>query len=333
MRAYFLAGAALISMVANVAAAGAQPARSVRTVQLISMTGAPSPAPEEAPEGTSEPAPAAAPAVLPPEAAALPEAFRVHDLSRQWVAYQMATSLSPQPALGGAGAATGGEGELFAPVGVAHAGVPAYDSAASVASMSAISVPLWMRGGQAFAAAANSYVPGCVPTDYRPSGLLRPDGESRRRGYFAMMSNIACQYGLPVGLFDAMIIRESRYNASIYSPKNAFGLTQLMPDTAAGLGVNRYDVEQNLRGGARYLRQQLDTFGKYHLALAAYNAGPGRVRNGALPRIAETQAYVANILYNWRRLAGLGPTTQTQNTLPPGAASLRMSPSVTISSY
>jgi hypothetical protein len=60
------------------------------------------------------------------------------------------------------------------------------------------------------------------------------------------MANIACQYGIPVGLFDAMIIRESRYNAAIYSPKNAFGLTQLMPDTAAGLGVNRYDVEQAL---------------------------------------------------------------------------------------
>ena len=162
-----------------------------------------------------------------------------------------------------------------------------------------------MRGGQVFAAAASSYVPGWVPTDYRPSGLLRPDDEFRRRGYFAMMSNIACQYGIPVGLFDAMIIRESRYNASIFSPKNAFGLTQLMPGTAAGLGVNRYDVEQNLRGGARYLRQQLDKFGQYHLALAAYNAGPGRVKNGRVPRIVETQAYVSNILMNWSRLSGL----------------------------
>jgi hypothetical protein len=64
-----------------------------------------------------------------------------------------------------------------------------------------------------------------------------------------MMSSIACEYGIPVGLFDAMIIRESGYKAGIYSPKNAFGLTQLMPGTAADLGVNRYDVEQNLRGG------------------------------------------------------------------------------------
>jgi soluble lytic murein transglycosylase-like protein len=126
------------------------------------------------------------------------------------------------------------------------------------------------------------------------------------------MANIACQYGIPVGLFDAMIIRESRYNAAIFSPKNAFGLTQLMPGTAAGLGVNRYDVEQNLRGGARYLREQLDRFGHYHLALAAYNAGPGRVRNGSVPRIAETQAYVSSILLNWSKLSGSPSTLSSE---------------------
>jgi soluble lytic murein transglycosylase-like protein len=109
-----------------------------------------------------------------------------------------------------------------------------------------------------------------------------------------------------------MIIRESRYNAAIFSPKNAFGLTQLMPGTAAGLGVNRYDVEQNLRGGARYLREQLDRFGHYHLALAAYNAGPGRVRNGSVPRIAETQAYVSSILLNWSKLSGSPSTLSSE---------------------
>src|SRR3546814_4973266 len=103
------------------------------------------------------------------------------------------------------------------------------------------------------------------------------------------MSNIACEHGIPVGLFDAMIIRESQYQPNIYSPKNAFGLTQLMPGTAAQLGVDRYHVESNLRGGAKYLRRQLDRFGHYHLALAAYNAGPGRVRNGAVPRIKSEE--------------------------------------------
>src|SRR3546814_1654056 len=67
-----------------------------------------------------------------------------------------------------------------------------------------------------------------------------------------------------------------------------------MPGTAAQLGVDRYHVESNLRGGAKYLRRQLDRFGHYHLALAAYNAGPGRVRNGAVPRIPETRDYVDN---------------------------------------
>ena len=161
MRACFLAGAALISMVGTVGVAGAQPARSVRTVQLISMTGAPSPAPEETPEGPSGPAPAADLAAVPPEAAALPEAFRVHDLSRQWVAYQMANSLAPRPAVAGAGAGAGaiGNEDPFAPIGVAQPGVPAYASAVSVAPVSAISVPLWMRGGQVFAAAAKELEP------------------------------------------------------------------------------------------------------------------------------------------------------------------------------
>src|SRR3546814_10908217 len=71
-----------------------------------------------------------------------------------------------------------------------------------------------------------------------------------------------------------------------------------MPATAAGLGFDRYSVEGNLRGGARYLRQQLDTFGQYHLALAAYNARPGRVRGGLVPRISETPDYVSNVLWN-----------------------------------
>lgn len=302
MRAYILAGATIISLVASFTTAGAQP---TRIVQLISMTGERSPASDGEPNEPSRATPVNTAAALPLDSPSPPNAFQVHDLSRQWVAYQMASSLAQQPGIVAAGAEAVADEDPFAPVGVAQPRVSAYGAAVNVAPTSAIAVPLWMRGGQVLASAANSYVPGCVPTEYRPSGLLRPDGEFRRRGYFALMSNIACQYGLPVGLFDAMIIRESRYNASIYSPKNAFGLTQLMPDTAAGLGVDRYDVEQNLRGGARYLRQQLDKFGQYHLALAAYNAGPGRVRNGRIPRIVETQDYVSNILLNWSRLTGV----------------------------
>ncbi|HEX7855100.1 MAG TPA: lytic transglycosylase domain-containing protein [Sphingobium sp.] len=174
-----------------------------------------------------------------------------------------------------------------------------------------------MRGGLAFSTAAAGFVPGCAASDYRPSGFLDPETEARRIGHYAMMRRIACEYGIPVGLFDAMIIRESGYKADVFSSQNAFGLTQLMPNTAAGLGVNRYDIEQNLRGGARYLRRQLDSFGQVHLALAAYNAGPGRVRNGMIPRITETQAYVGNVLMNWRRLAGETQIAAVQNRANP----------------
>jgi soluble lytic murein transglycosylase-like protein len=71
-----------------------------------------------------------------------------------------------------------------------------------------------------------------------------------------------------------------------------------MPGTAAQMGVNPGDPTANLEGGARYLRMQLDAFGgDIEKALAAYNAGPGRVQKaGGIPRIRETQAYVASIM-------------------------------------
>jgi len=179
-----------------------------------------------------------------------------------------------------------------------------------------------MRPGAVLSGETWRFVPGCASPSYRATGFLSSDAELRRASYYGMMSRIACEYGIPVGLFDAMIIRESRYHPTIMSPKNAFGLTQLMPATAAGLAVDRYSVEGNLRGGARYLRQQLDTFGQYHLALAAYNAGPGRVRGGLVPRIRETQDYVGNILSNWSRLSGL----QSQAVIFPAAGTARQGP-------
>lgn len=97
-------------------------------------------------------------------------------------------------------------------------------------------------------------------------------------------------------LLGSLVWAESRYCVDAKSPEGALGLGQLLPETAAGLGVDPLDPAQNLLGAARYLREQLDTFGSLELALAAYNAGPGAVtRYGGVPPFAETQRYVGEV--------------------------------------
>lgn len=97
-------------------------------------------------------------------------------------------------------------------------------------------------------------------------------------------------------LLQSLVKQESAFNQGARSPVGAIGLTQLMPQTAAGLGVNPYDAQENLEGGAAYLTEQLGKFGSWQLALAAYNAGPGSVQKyGGVPPYAETQAYVTRI--------------------------------------
>lgn len=104
--------------------------------------------------------------------------------------------------------------------------------------------------------------------------------------------------GVPVNVFLALVNQESGWNTNAVSGVGACGLTQLMPATARALGVsNPSDPVQNLNAGARYLGEQIRTFGSLPLALAAYNAGPGAVRQwGGVPPYPETQAYVQNIL-------------------------------------
>jgi hypothetical protein len=108
--------------------------------------------------------------------------------------------------------------------------------------------------------------------------------------------------GVPRDLFFRLVKQESAFRPDVWggqrrSSAGAIGPAQLMPGTAAELGVDPYDINANLLGGARYLRQQLDTFGDPALALAAYNAGPGRVwQAGGVPNIEETQNYVRTIL-------------------------------------
>lgn len=329
MRALLLVCVALSVGSASGFGAAAQTVKPTRTVQLIAMPADLRPSsPADAPQVWREGA-GAEETTRTEGLAELGAAFRVHDLSRRWVEFEMASSFrssaatAPTPMV---------DEDPFAHVGVAQVEAAAVPTALPPPL---IPIPEWMRGGLAFSAAASSYTSGCATNAYRPAGFLSAETENRRLGYYALMSGIACEYGIPTGLFDAMIIRESGYQASIYSSKRAFGLTQLMPATAEGLGVNRYDIEQNLRGGARYLRQQLDRFGQVHLALAAYNAGPGRVRNGVLPQIAETQAYVDNVLTNWQRLARLASTgTVRAGVVQPSARALaRTGRTATVSSF
>lgn len=171
-----------------------------------------------------------------------------------------------------------------------------------------IRIPGWMRAGQStkqFASFALDLpaIGNCAPKPYLSSGLLGRTAEERRRLLYPLVQRAACEAGLPIGLMDAMLIQESRYNPMALSPKGAFGLGQLMPGTAKQLGVDRYSLHGNLRGAARYLSWQLREFGRVDLALAAYNAGPGRVRSvRRVPRITETQNYVSKILTNWRAI-------------------------------
>lgn len=104
-------------------------------------------------------------------------------------------------------------------------------------------------------------------------------------------------HGLPPALLAAVAWQESRGRDEAVSPRGAIGVMQLMPETARRLGVDPHDREDNIRGGAQYLRQQIDRFGSVPLALAAYNAGPGAVlRYGGIPPYRETRSYVASIL-------------------------------------
>jgi soluble lytic murein transglycosylase-like protein len=116
--------------------------------------------------------------------------------------------------------------------------------------------------------------------------------------FAAAMQNAAAAAGISPVLLSALVWQESRWNPGAVSPKGAIGLTQLMPQTARELGVDPTDPVANLAGGARYLRQLLNSFdGNVEKALAAYNAGPARViRANGIPAIPETRAYVASVV-------------------------------------
>ena len=135
----------------------------------------------------------------------------------------------------------------------------------------------------------------------------------------ALINDAAQRNGVDPALLKGLIRQESGFNPNARSGAGAVGLTQLMPSTAAGLGVgDPTDPAQAIEGGARYLRQQLDRFGGDPAkALAAYNAGPGAVeRFGGVPPYAETQSYVQRVLGYAREYGASGAPAASPSLSP-----------------
>lgn len=163
----------------------------------------------------------------------------------------------------------------------------------------------WIAGAPAADSVAHGDLPAETPVPWADYGIpaqaiafparhaaLVPDA------YAAKVRELARRFDLSPALIEALVWQESRWRAKAVSPVGARGLAQLMPGTARELGVDADDPFANLEGGARYLRAQIDRFGgDLEKALAAYNAGPGRVeRAGGVPDIRETRTYVAAIM-------------------------------------
>lgn len=116
--------------------------------------------------------------------------------------------------------------------------------------------------------------------------------------YAALIHAAATKTGLDENLIRKVIAQESNFNPRAVSPKNAEGLMQLLPETAARYSVaNIFDPKQNIEAGAQYLKDLLSRYrGNVKLALAAYNAGPDVVdRYAGIPPYPETQKYVSRI--------------------------------------
>lgn len=151
----------------------------------------------------------------------------------------------------------------------------------------------------------------------------KPSDAANKAQYEPLVEQAAQRYGLESALLHAVISVESRYDAKAVSKAGAVGLMQLMPETAKRYKVaDALDPEQNLHGGARYLRYLLRLFNSdLSLVLAAYNAGENRViRNGyRIPQLKETLDYVPRVLSHYRRLLG-GQQVAAARPGGPGAA-------------
>lgn len=147
----------------------------------------------------------------------------------------------------------------------------------------------------------------------KPRAVKKPSASlaKRRKEYEGIINLIAHQYHLYPELLHAVVRTESAYNPQAVSPAGAIGLMQLMPQTAKRYQVkNIWDPVENIRGGARYLRDLLKLFNNdLRLALAAYNAGENAVKKygNRIPPYPETQRYVRKVLqFLWAERASAG---------------------------
>jgi soluble lytic murein transglycosylase-like protein len=135
-----------------------------------------------------------------------------------------------------------------------------------------------------------------------PAAIAPAPGGDRRRAYDRLLQEAARLYQLPVAFVRAVVKVESDFNPQVVSHAGAMGLMQLMPRTAASMGVSDpFDPRQNIYGGTRYLRILANKFnGDLVLTIAAYNAGEGAVmRYKGVPPYAETRRYVHRVLQHY----------------------------------
>ncbi len=133
-----------------------------------------------------------------------------------------------------------------------------------------------------------------APTVYDDAAKTNSFGDDVTR----FLNEAAARYGVDNRLVNAIAQVESAGNQNAVSSAGAIGVMQLMPDTAYSLGVNPYDLEDNIDGGVRYVGNLLSEFGgDVKKAIAAYNAGPNAVKQyGGVPPYSETQNYVNRVL-------------------------------------
>jgi len=140
--------------------------------------------------------------------------------------------------------------------------------------------------------------------------------------YRDLVEAAAKRYSVDADLITSVIAVESNFDPKALSRKNARGLMQLLPETAARLGVqNIYDPQENIDAGTRYLRELLQTYNNdVVLALAAYNAGPERVQQyGRVPPFAETISYVRRVKRSYDKSKSKTPA---KTPAPPGARAM-----------